>query len=226
MRKICIYVFATIKNDKNYGTGGYGAIVHDPITGEILQELLQGYEQTTKPRLTLLAAAVALEHLIEPSEVRLYTNQTYLSNGGNDWIWKWLKKGILQEKMNNDIWLRIVKAMREHKVEFIWEKSNPKNEYWEGTIELAKYSLNNNILKEKQLDNIYIELQEIQKKYQERQMQEYRHNQQKERLIRSEGKYFGEKNKDKKGKSKKKKESPIIPKLTKGAKPKDLPFDL
>jgi ribonuclease HI len=80
----------------------------------------------------LMAAIVALEALIKPCDVKLYTDSQYLCNAFNKhWIDGWIKKGWKRGKnepvKNKDLWIRLLKAKEPHKVEFCWVKGHAGN---------------------------------------------------------------------------------------------------
>ena len=84
----------------------------------------------------LLAAITALEALIRPCQVELYSDSQYLVKAFNEhWIDGWQKKNWQKNKKepvkNVDMWKRLLKAMEPHQVEFHWVKGHaghPENE--------------------------------------------------------------------------------------------------
>ena len=84
----------------------------------------------------LMAAIVGLEALTKPCEVELYSDSKYLVDAFNQhWIDSWLKKNWVnsqkQPVKNPDLWKRLLKAKKPHKVTFIWVKGHnghPQNE--------------------------------------------------------------------------------------------------
>lgn len=75
-------------------------------------------------RLELLAVVRGLEALNQPSRVTLVTPSRYVSRGFrfglNDWRendWQWERFGIMAPIKNGDLWRRVDRAMRYHRVE-------------------------------------------------------------------------------------------------------------
>lgn len=78
------------------------------------------YKRTTNQRMEVMAAIVALESIIHPTEVCIYSDSAYLVNTMS-LGWK--------RKANLDLWERLDKAVSKHKkVEFSWVKGHNCNE--------------------------------------------------------------------------------------------------
>ena len=120
------------------GPGGYGAIIRyvDPQGKTHEREFSQGYVRTTNNRMELMAAIVALEALIKPCDVTLYSDSKYLVDAFNQhWIDSWLKKGWKRGKnepvKNIDLWKRLLAAAEPHQIQYCWVKGHdghPENE--------------------------------------------------------------------------------------------------
>lgn len=130
---VTIYTDGSARGNPN-GPGGYGAVIQYVDQGGKLheREYSQGYKKTTNNRMELMAAIVALEALIKPCNVRLYTDSQYLCNAFNQhWVDGWIKKGWKRGKnepvKNKDLWIRLLKAKEPHKVEFCWVKGHAGN---------------------------------------------------------------------------------------------------
>ena len=128
----------------NPGPGGYGAVLLyvDPAGEEHRKELSQGYRVTTNNRMELLGAIVALEALKRPCEVELHSDSQYVVNAFNQhWVEGWLRKGWKnsqkQPVKNVDLWLRLLAAMRPHRVTWLWVKGHAGHELNERADELA-----------------------------------------------------------------------------------------
>jgi ribonuclease HI len=130
---VTIYTDGSARGNPN-GPGGYGAVIqYVDQSGKLHErEYSQGYKKTTNNRMELMAAIVALEALIKPCDVKLYTDSQYLCNAFNQhWIDGWIKKGWKRGKnepvKNKDLWIRLLKAKEPHKVEFCWVKGHAGN---------------------------------------------------------------------------------------------------
>ena len=122
----------------NPGPGGYGAILQyvDP-SGKLHERTYsEGFPSTTNNRMELLGATIALEHLLKPCEVTLYSDSKYLCDAFNKhWVEAWVRqdfrRGKTNEVKNIDLWERLLQAMEPHEVSFHWVKGhdgNPGNE--------------------------------------------------------------------------------------------------
>ncbi len=120
------------------GPGGYGSILqYVSLDGKLHErEFSCGYKKTTNNRMELMAVIVGLEALTKPCRVSVYSDSKYVTDAFNQhWIDSWIKKGWKNSKKeqvkNIDLWKRLLKAIEQHQVEFIWVKGHaghPENE--------------------------------------------------------------------------------------------------
>jgi ribonuclease HI len=104
----------------NPGAGGWCAILS--YGGK--ERVLKGGERlTTNNRMELTAPIEALKALTEPCEVELITDSSYVADGINEWLEKWIKKGFAKVK-NPDLWQAYVEASRRHKIKARWVKGH------------------------------------------------------------------------------------------------------
>ena len=113
----------------NPGPGGYGIIL---LSGRHRKELSGGFRMTTNNRMELLAVIIALETLRFPdSDVTVYTDSRYVADAvEKGWLFDWERKRF-KKKKNPDLWIRFLKAFRQHNAKFVWIKGhadNPENE--------------------------------------------------------------------------------------------------
>ena len=116
----------------NPGPGGWAAILR---MGKHEKEL-SGYDSdTTNNRMELTAAAAALEALTKPCQVVLHTDSDYVKNGITRWHTGWVRKNWRNAAgdpvKNMDLWRRLLAAVADHKVEWLWVRGHsghPENE--------------------------------------------------------------------------------------------------
>jgi len=136
MKKVQIYTDGACSG--NPGPGGWGVIL---IYGSKKKELSGGELSTTNNRMELISVISALEALLEPCEVTLYTDSQYVANAINlGWLESWKNKGWKRkggEVKNLDLWIRLVPLLETHKVSFEWVKGHADNEYNNRCDELA-----------------------------------------------------------------------------------------
>ena len=130
MTEVVIYTDGACSG--NPGPGGWGVVLQG---GGRERELYGGDVQTTNNRMELMAAIQALEALQRPTTVTLYTDSKYLLDGITKWIQGWQRNGWLTSAKkpvkNDDLWRRLVEAMRPHDVRWVWVKGHagdPGNE--------------------------------------------------------------------------------------------------
>jgi len=128
----------------NPGPGGYGVVLLyvDPAGVEHRKELSCGYRQTTNNRMELLAVITGLEALLRPCEVEVHSDSQYVVNAFNQhWVWSWIKKGWKTSNRtpvkNVDLWMRLLDAVRPHKVTWYWVKGHAGHDLNERCDQLA-----------------------------------------------------------------------------------------
>ena len=116
----------------NPGPGGWGAIIR---YGKHEKELSGGEPDTTNNRMEMTAAIRALELLIEPCKVVLYTDSTYVKDGITKWVDGWQRNGwktaSKKPVRNADLWHELIAAASRHQIDWRWVKGHaghPENE--------------------------------------------------------------------------------------------------
>jgi ribonuclease HI len=85
----------------------------------------------------LLAVIVGLEALKKSAEVIVTSDSKYVCDAfNNNWIDGWVKKNWKNVK-NEELWKRLLKAMKEHEVKFNWVKGHAGHPYNERCDKLA-----------------------------------------------------------------------------------------
>jgi len=109
----------------NPGPGGWAAVLRH---GEHERELAGGEPITTNNRMELQAAIAALEILLSPCAVTLYTDSQYLRQGITKWLRGWKAKGwrtsTRQPVKNEDLWRRLDAVTTGHRIEWKWLKGH------------------------------------------------------------------------------------------------------
>jgi len=109
----------------NPGAGGYGVVL---IHKKHRKELFGGYRLTTNNRMEMMAAIVGLEALKESCAVKLHTDSKYLQESISlGWVERWRAKGWKKgrgERLNRDLWERLLDLCAKHDVEFIWVRGH------------------------------------------------------------------------------------------------------
>jgi len=108
----------------NPGPGGYGTV------------LSAGYRRTTNNRMELLGAIVGFESLKRPCAVTAWSDSQYVVHAfTKNWIDGWQKRGWKtankQPVKNQDLWVRLLRALEPHDVTWKWVRGHtgdPENE--------------------------------------------------------------------------------------------------
>lgn len=123
MKQVEIFTDGACKG--NPGPGGWGVLLRmGPHEKEI-----SGHEgNTTNNRMEMTAVIRALNALIEPCAVDLYTDSKYVVDGITKWVHGWRRKGWVnaskQPVRNADLWHELIDATSRHQVEWHWIKGH------------------------------------------------------------------------------------------------------
>jgi ribonuclease HI len=106
----------------NPGPGGFGVVL---IAGAYRKEISGGYKLTTNNRMELMSVIVGLEALKKEGEhVTIYSDSKYVVDSiEKGWVFGWEKK-YFHGKKNPDLWQRLLKSYRKHKVKFVWVRGH------------------------------------------------------------------------------------------------------
>ncbi len=119
----------------NPGPGGFGVVM---LFGALRKEISEGFKLTTNNRMELMSVIVALEALKkEGTAVTIYSDSKYVVDSVElKWVFGWEKKNF-KDKKNPDLWIRFLKAYRQHNVKFVWVKGHASNKENNRCDELA-----------------------------------------------------------------------------------------
>jgi ribonuclease HI len=130
MTEVVIYTDGACS--RNPGPGGWGAVLQ--WQGKE-RELYGSDPLTTNNRMELMAAIQALEALRRPATVSLHTDSKYLLDGITKWVDGWQRNGwktaAKKPVKNDDLWRRLIEAMKPHDITWEWVKGHagdPGNE--------------------------------------------------------------------------------------------------
>lgn len=130
MKSVVVYTDGACKG--NPGPGGWGAVLRYNGTEK---RLSGGEPGTTNNRMELMGAIQALQSLLEPCQVLLHTDSTYVMKGLTEWLPNWKRRGWRtadgKAVKNQDLWQQLDTACLRHKIEWRWVKGHagdPGNE--------------------------------------------------------------------------------------------------
>ena len=126
----------------NPGPGGWGVLL---LWNDHEKELSEGEFETTNNRMELMAAIMGLESLKRGMALDLYTDSTYVRDGITKWIHNWKRNGwktaAKKPVKNEDLWVRLDKAITRHDVEWHWVKGHAGHPENERADELARQGM-------------------------------------------------------------------------------------
>ncbi|MBP6104286.1 MAG: ribonuclease HI [Gammaproteobacteria bacterium] len=109
----------------NPGPGGWGVLLRYQDSEK---ELSGAVEHTTNNQMELMAAIEALNALLRPSKVDLYTDSEYVKQGITTWIHTWKKKqwknAAGQPVKNKALWQQLYEATLRHEIAWYWVKGH------------------------------------------------------------------------------------------------------
>ncbi len=125
----------------NPGPGGWGSVL---LWGDHRREVSGGDANTTNNRMEMLAVIRALETLKKPSEVRLFTDSTYVMKGMTEWLPQWKRRNwrtaAKKPVKNVELWQELEAALQPHQVQWYWVRGHsgvPENERADELARLA-----------------------------------------------------------------------------------------
>ena len=123
MKQVEIFTDGACKG--NPGPGGWGAILR---MGPHEKELSGSEPDTTNNRMEMMAVIRALDALIEPCAVDLYTDSKYVVDGITKWVHGWKHKGWInaskQPVRNADLWHDLIEAASRHQINWQWVRGH------------------------------------------------------------------------------------------------------
>ncbi len=109
----------------NPGPGGWGVLLRYQDSEK---ELSGAVEHTTNNQMELMAAIEALNALLRPSKIELYTDSEYVKQGITTWIHTWKKKqwknAAGQPVKNQALWQQLYEATLRHEIAWYWVKGH------------------------------------------------------------------------------------------------------
>lgn len=92
------------------------------------KEISGGEADTTNNRMEMTAVIKALNLLIEPCSVTLFTDSKYVLDGMTKWIEGWKRNGwknaSKQPVRNADLWHDLIEAAARHEIAWEWVKGH------------------------------------------------------------------------------------------------------
>lgn len=149
MREVKIYTDGSCP--KNPGRGGYATLlIYETETIE-----LTGVEDdTTNNRMEIMGVISGLESLTEPHRIKIFSDSSYVVDCFNKkWFEKWYTQGWKNAEgkpiKNKDLWLRLFKSMKGHKIEFVKVKGHSDDAMNNKCDELARLAVEAKNVQEK-----------------------------------------------------------------------------
>lgn len=123
MKQVEIFTDGACKG--NPGPGGWGALLR---MGAHEKELSGSDPDTTNNRMEMMAVIRALEALIEPCRVELYSDSKYVIDGITKWVHGWKKRGWVNASKkpvrNADLWHELIEVAARHEVTWHWVRGH------------------------------------------------------------------------------------------------------
>lgn len=134
-----VNIFADGACSGNPGPGGFAAILRNGANEKIVSG---GETLTTNNRMELMGVISAIEALKRPCRARVTSDSSYVIKGMTEWIHAWMKNGWRNSQkkdvLNRDLWERLLLAVAEHDVEWVWIKGHNGHIENERCDELAR----------------------------------------------------------------------------------------
>lgn len=142
--EVSIYINSYHRGHLSKGTGTYGFILEyiKPNGEPYTIEIFEGIKPTTKNKTALKACLMAISKLRKQCEVKLYINNTYITETINQqWFinWdreKWTNRG--KNIPNVEEWQQLFKYMDYHTISFIYQENSSYTSYIETMLKHIK----------------------------------------------------------------------------------------
>ncbi|QVL45480.1 MAG: ribonuclease HI [Methylophilaceae bacterium] len=112
----------------NPGIGGWGAWIHYKGNEK---SIFGGEQNTTNNRMEMMAVIKALQALKRPSQIKLYTDSSYVQKGMTEWLQGWKAKNwrtaAKQVVKNADLWQQLDVLASQHQIEWLWVRGHDGN---------------------------------------------------------------------------------------------------
>ena len=122
----------------NPGKGGWAAII---LNGKNQSSISGSENKTTNNRMELMAPIMALKKIKIKSEITIYTDSRYVTDGITEWIKKWKlnnwKSSNKKPVKNKDLWVKLDNHCQKHNVSWKWVKAHASNKFNNLVDELA-----------------------------------------------------------------------------------------
>lgn len=139
---ISVYTDGSSDNLKKIGSYGYVITAKKNNTNHLKKFSSKKYVDTTNNRMELKAIIKSLESIKPGHTIDLYSDSKYCVDSINIWMANWIKKKVLQDKTNSDLWMRFIKIRDYHKengttLNITWVRGHNGNEFNEMADKLA-----------------------------------------------------------------------------------------
>lgn len=131
-------------SDNNTGLGSYGYVITAKHKGENVIKKYSSvkYCDTTNNRMELKAIIKSLESIKAGHTIDIYSDSQYCVKGANEWIYSWVAKNKLEDKINSDLWKRLINTRKKHKdggsiINITWVRGHNGNTFNEMADKLA-----------------------------------------------------------------------------------------
>ena len=135
------------------GVGGWGAVLHNPVTGQSVDLSDGPFHDTTNNQMEMMAIIYPLEFLLKrkgPQRAVIYSDSQYAVKGLTEWMPKWASGGWITSKgtsvKNAELWKRMQECRsRHHFIALKWVKGHAGNVLNERADRLAVAARENTV---------------------------------------------------------------------------------
>ncbi len=119
-------IFTDGSSRGNPGPGGWGSVLIEENGSNKndfkVLELGGGEKMTTNNKMELKAAIEGLKKASKESEIKIYSDSSYVINGITKWVFGWKrndwKTKTKDDVLNKDLWLELIEATKDKKVKW------------------------------------------------------------------------------------------------------------
>ena len=120
MKQVKIFVQTSFRRPRK-GNGWIGYVLETQGTqGVVTRTGFECLEETTRHQAELLSVCKALERMLLPCEINIFTDSLYVAGGLNSWVEQWQQNGWVNSRGDpvayREEWERLLELAKPHKI--------------------------------------------------------------------------------------------------------------
>lgn len=120
MKQVNIYTQTSFRRPKK-GSGWYGYVLEtEGKNGPVTLTNFERVEEVTRHQAELISVCKALERMVKPSEITIFTDSLFVASGFNSWLEQWQQNNWTNSRGDpvayREEWERLLELTEPHKI--------------------------------------------------------------------------------------------------------------